>query len=79
MSNHHKHRPRQRATGPVDRDRNSPLTKMDRELEDTGASSVNDRDLRGMGRQANEQQQLEQDFDQIDRDLSAERSTRRRR
>jgi hypothetical protein len=78
MSNHHKHRPRQRATGPIDRDRDSPSTKMDRELENTDASRVSDRDLRGMGRQAVEQQQLEQDFDQIDRDLSAERSKRRR-
>lgn len=73
MSNHHKDQPNQRSTGPVDRDRSSPQTKMDREMHDTDAPLVSDRDLRGKGRQAVEQQELEQDFDQIDRNLSAKR------
>jgi len=71
MSNHHKHRPNQRATGPADRDRSSRATKLDREMHNTDATRVSDRDLRGKGRQAVAQQELEQDFDQIDRSLSA--------
>lgn len=74
MSNDHKQRPRHRSKGPVDRDRSSSATKMNREMRNTDAPDVSDRDLRGTGREAIEQQQLEQDFDQLDRDLSAGRS-----
>ncbi|MEX2225725.1 MAG: hypothetical protein WEB52_04655 [Dehalococcoidia bacterium] len=72
MSDHHGRRPHDRSTGAVDKDRADPGSKMDRELRNTDSTGVNDRDRRGMGRQAVEQQEREQDFDQIDRDLSAD-------
>lgn len=59
MSNHHKERPRDRATGPVDRDRTSPKTKMNREMRNTDEPEINDSDLRGKGREAVEQQKQE--------------------
>lgn len=66
MSNH------RRGTGAVDKDRRNKRNKMDREVKNTDDPSVPDSDLRGLGRQAIAQQQREQDFDKIDRDLSAE-------
>lgn len=59
MSNHHKERPNERATGPVDKDRVSRKTKMNREMRNTDEATVNDRDLRGRGREATEQQERE--------------------
>jgi len=74
MSDDRKRRSRHRSKGPVDRDRSSAATKMNREMRNTDATDVPDRDLRGTGREAIAQQQREQDFDQLDRDLSAGRS-----
>jgi hypothetical protein len=59
MSNHEKKTPGRRATGPVDRDRDSAKTKMNREMRNTDEPEVNDSDLRGRGREAVEQQRRE--------------------
>jgi hypothetical protein len=66
VSNHDKEKHPRESTGPVDRDRNTPGTKMNREMRNTDARGVGDRDLRGKGRQAVEQQERERDFDRID-------------
>ena len=64
--------------GAVDKDRATRGTKMDRELRNTDARAIPDRDLRGIGRQMIAQQEREKDFDRIDLELSARASRRRR-
>lgn len=49
------------STGAVDADRRSPHTKMDREQKETDAPSEPGRDVRGKGRQMNEQLRREPD------------------
>jgi hypothetical protein len=64
------------STGAVDRDRASRGTKMDREMRNTDARTIPDRDLRGIGRQMIAQQEREKDFDRMSRELSAAASRR---
>ena len=66
MSNH------QKGTGHVDKDRRDDDEKMGREMKNTDARPVPERDLRGKGRQAIAQQRRERDFDKKDRDRSAQ-------
>ena len=76
MNHHHNRRlhARDDSTGAVDMDRATRATKKDREMRDTDARGIPDRDLRGIGRQMLAQQEREKDFDRISRELSARAS-----
>ena len=80
MNHHHYRRlhARDESMGAVDRNRATRATKMDREMRNTDARGIPDRDLRGIGRQMVAQQEREKDFDKFDLELSAAASRRTR-